>query len=430
MVKMRTPPKPYESMSNTPAMTTTIAKTDVIIGLDVGKTHHYAYIIDRNAQRCYQGKVNQTEQALRKLYTKARRYGDTVMLVVDQPNNIGAFAVAVARDMGLELAYLTGSRMRYASRLHAGNSKTDPKDAQVIAHTALQMPETLQPLSTTPDEVEQLTVIGGHITDLIKTRTEYINRIRVMLLSTCPGLEQLLKGPALTTNWALAMLSHYPTPQAIIRAGVTRLTKFFEKHSPTMRNKQDKAQLIIDTLKQQTVIMPATDTMWISIKNNIALIHDLNATIQDLEQQAATIAQQLPEYEILQSMPGIGPRTAQTILTCVGDLRTFDTPAQFASYAGICPVTRQSGTSIKGEHVNRGGNKKLKNALWYSAFASIKTHERSRSYYQAKRDAGKRHNAAIMCLARRRANVIFAMLKNHTFYDDNYRATGHTPQHT
>ena len=50
--------------------------------------------------------------------------------------------------------------------------------------------------------------------------------------------------------------------------------------------------------------------------------------------------------------------------------RTFDTGAQLASYAGLAPVTRRSGSSIRGEHVSHSSNKRLKRAMFLSAFAS------------------------------------------------------------
>ena len=63
----------------------------------------------------------------------------------------------------------------------------------------------------------------------------------------------------------------------------------------------------------------------------------------------------------------------------------------------IAPVTRRSGTSIRGEHVARGGNKRLKRALFLSAFASL-SHPPSRAYYDRKRAQGKRHNQALIAL--------------------------------
>ena len=65
------------------------------------------------------------------------------------------------------------------------------------------------------------------------------------------------------------------------------------------------------------------------------------------------------------------------------------TSAQLASYAGLAPVTRRSGSSIRGEHVSHGGNKRLKRAMFFSTFASLRSDPVSRAYYQPKRNQDK-----------------------------------------
>ena len=91
-------------------------------------------------------------------------------------------------------------------------------------------------------------------------------------------------------------------------------------------------------------------------------------------------------------------------------------PDRRGSYAGIAPVTRRSGTSIRGEFPARSGNKRLKNALFYSTWVASHSDPISKAYYDRKRAEGKRHNTAVIFLARRRCNVIFAMLQHSTYY--------------
>ncbi len=79
------------------------------------------------------------------------------------------------------------------------------------------------------------------------------------------------------------------------------------------------------------------------------------------------------------------------------------------------PPSRSSGSSIKGEHPARTGNRKLKRAFFLAAFAAL-SDPTSRAYHQRKRDQGKKHNAALICLARRRCDVLFAMLRTKTHY--------------
>lgn len=92
-----------------------------------------------------------------------------------------------------------------------------------------------------------------------------------------------------------------------------------------------------------------------------------------------------------------------------------------AAYAGIAPVTHRSGSSIRGEFPARSGNHKLKRALFLSTFAALHA-PASRAYYDRKRAEGKKHNAALICLSRRRCDVLFAMLRSGELYRCNTAA--------
>ena len=88
-------------------------------------------------------------------------------------------------------------------------------------------------------------------------------------------------------------------------------------------------------------------------------------------------------------MPAIGVPAAAVLAGRDPGQGPPDTGAQLASYAGLAPVTRRSGSSIRGEHVSHGGNKRLKRAMFPSAFASLRSDPVSQAYYQRKRDQGK-----------------------------------------
>jgi len=118
-------------------------------------------------------------------------------------------------------------------------------------------------------------------------------------------------------------------------------------------------------------------------------------------------------------MPGVGFRTAARIITEVSG-KQFASAAHLAAYAGLAPVTRRSGTSIRGEHGARGGNKRLKRVLYLSAFAALRDPV-SRTYYDRKRAERKSHQQALLALARRRCDVLFAMLRDGTTYDNRHR---------
>ncbi|CAM5569127.1 IS110 family transposase [Streptomyces hirsutus] len=100
----------------------------------------------------------------------------------------------------------------------------------------------------------------------------------------------------------------------------------------------------------------------------------------------------------------------------VGDGSSFPSAAHLASYADLAPATRSSGASIHGEHAPRSGNRRLKRAMFLSAFAA--QHDpASRTYYDRCRARGKTHTQALLRLARHCISVLFAMLRDGTFHE-------------
>jgi transposase len=173
---------------------------------------------------------------------------------------------------------------------------------------------------------------------------------------------------------------------------------------------------VFDALDEQTVIVPGTGTLDLvlpSLARSLAAVH---AQRNALEAQIETLLAAHPLSPVLTSMPGVGVRTAAVLLVTIGDGAAFPTAAHLASYAGLAPATKTSGTSIHGEHAPRTGNRQLKRAMFLSAFAAL--HDpASRTYYDKSRDRGKTHTQALLRLARHRISVLFAMLRDGTLYE-------------
>ena len=90
-----------------------------------------------------------------------------------------------------------------------------------------------------------------------------------------------------------------------------------------------------------------------------------------------------------------------------GNLARFRSADALASAAGMAPVLRQSGRMRFLRRPN-GGNKGLKRIFYQAAFCSL-SHDDSRTFYDRKRREGKRHHTAVIALARRRVNVLWAV---------------------
>ena len=111
-----------------------------VLGLDVGKSSHWACLIDRDGEVLASAPVRNREAELDALFASAP---DGTLVAVDQFRNIGSLAVRRARAAGLGVAHLPGLAASRAAGLFAGEAKTDERDAAVIARTALGVPDSL-----------------------------------------------------------------------------------------------------------------------------------------------------------------------------------------------------------------------------------------------------------------------------------------------
>ncbi len=233
-----------------------------------------------------------------------------------------------------------------------------------------------------------------------------------LLTSVHPALERVL-GPRVAHPAVLEILSRCGGPEGIRAAGRRKLTTIATKHAPRMGGRL--VEEILAALPAQTVIVPGTKAAETVLPK---LADSLKAVLLQRKQIAEDIERMFDDHplaKVATSMPGVGVRTGARILLEVGDGTAFATAGHLASYAGIAPITHRSGSSIRGEHPARSGNHKLKRALFLSAFAAL--HDpASRAYYTRKRAEGKKHNAALICLARRRCDVLYAMLHSKQPY--------------
>ncbi|CAB0520896.1 transposase [Corynebacterium diphtheriae] len=194
-----------------------------VIGMDVGKYFHHACVLDPQGRQVLSKRINQHEGSLRKLLGKFLANDAEVLVVVDQPNNIGRLTVAVAQAMGADVRYLPGLAMRQLSRIHVGNSKTDVRDAYVIAHAGLNLPDALRSVDRVEDVFLQLKVPNGIDENLARAYTDLgfpvviacvDDGVAVSLGSACRDSLSAAAVAALNEAWAF-----YPERQRVRSAG-------------------------------------------------------------------------------------------------------------------------------------------------------------------------------------------------------------------
>lgn len=152
-------------------------------------------------------------------------------------------------------------------------------------------------------------------------------------------------------------------------------------------------------------------------------IDHFNAEIESVDSQIELIIQSVPSwninYNLMQTIKGIGPVLAKYIIVYTENFILFDDPRKFACFAGIAPFEYSSGTSVKGRtRVHYLGNKHLKSLLNTAAMAVIQINGEYKTYYNRRTADGKNKMSTLNIIRNKILFRVFAVVKRGTPYVD------------
>lgn len=155
-------------------------------------------------------------------------------------------------------------------------------------------------------------------------------------------------------------------------------------------------------------------------------ITGLKKSIVEIEQQIVLVIKSdlsiNTNYNLLLSVPGIGPVTATYILCCTNNFANKASGKQLACYAGLAPFSDTSGSSLKGRNkVHKMSNKELKALLHMGALSAIKNYQEFRNYYDRKVNEGKHHNSVLNAVCNKIVLRVAAVVNNQKIYVENYK---------
>ncbi|MBA3424654.1 MAG: IS110 family transposase [Rubrobacter sp.] len=379
-------------------------------GIDAGKEIHWAHVLDASGAPLLSRRVENDEADLSELIEEVLALAEEVLWAVDQPGGSAALLLALLWEREQKVVYLPGLAVDRARDAYPGESKTDARDAHVIADQA-RMRANLGELAPTEGDLAEMQLLLARRRDLITDQTRSISRLRDALLSLFPALERALD---FNNKGALTLVARYQTPAAIRRVGLSRLTTFLKNRS--VKGAEGIASKALSAAKAQRATLPAQSVA-------ASIVAELAGEVLALKERIGTLDRELqqrffarPEARILASLPGMGPVLGSEFLVSVGDLCAFESADRLAAYAGLVPAAHDSGKRVGNDRRMRGGNKVLKRVFYQSAFASLRSSPESRAFYDRKRREGKRHTQSLIALARRRVNVLWAMLRDGTTF--------------
>jgi transposase len=389
----------------------------VCAGVDVGKEHHWVCVVDDNGSVMLSRRLANDEQPIRELVAEIEQLADEVSWTVDLTTVYAALLLTVLADAGKPVRYLAGRAVWQASAVYrGGEGKTDAKDARVIADQSRMRGADLPVLHPDDNLVTELRMLTSHRADLVADRTRTINRLRQQITAVCPALERAAQ-PTQDRGWVV-LLTRYQRPKAIRQSGVSRLTKMLDDAG--VRNAATIATAAVAAAKSQTVRLPGEEVAAGLVAELAGEVIALDDRIKTTDADIEGRFRNHPLAEVITSMPGMSFRLGAEFLAAVGDPALIGSPDQLASWAGLAPVSRDSGKRTGRLHSPQRYSRRLRRVMYMSALTAVRCDPASKAYYQRKRDEGKRPIPATICLARRRINVLYALIRdNRTWQPDS-----------
>lgn len=130
---------------------------------------------------------------------------------------------------------------------------------------------------------------------------------------------------------------------------------------------------------------------------------------------------QQSQLTLLQSIPGIGLKTALFLIVITDGFKRFETASQLCSYVGITPTIRESGSSVRGRsRISKVGNRKLRNLLFLCSFSACTQNKACREIYERLVNKGKSKKLALIAVSNKLLKQSFAIAKSGNSYDETH----------
>jgi len=224
---------------------------------------------------------------------------------------------------------------------------------------------------------------------------------------------------SLDSKSSMAFFTKYPSPDKLADTTAEALAHFLWEHSSGVLQMK-RAMEILETIDKTNIPSKTHE-----IRNMIVLatIRQLQYNMNELESIEADLAIVYKSFNVtLTSISGLDIVSASQLLSCIGDIRKFSTPAKLARYAGIAPVSHASGKKDM-RFANQRGNRELNSIIYNLAVRLTIVYKGGKmqnpfmyGYYQRKISEGKTKRQALKCVQRRLVNIIWTMLSKGEDY--------------
>jgi transposase len=396
---------------------TNIAQTKrVLVAIDISKARHEVLVAVPGKKRRRRLTVLNQLEDFNRLIAMLSDYGCPVRVAFEATGNYHRALACHLAAAGFEMKLVSSVALaRTREALHNSWDKNDPKDAQVILHMMEIGNERFyhDPLMRGTNDIQELSKTHDIVS---KSKTELWHRVLTHYLPLYfPEAARFHRSSR--SDWFFAFLERYPSPHLIPAMGKDA---FIADAWSVVGRKVSKERLLADiyeTAKSSVGLPVDPDSDAIRMfRLVLAEGRSLIAQRNQIEDRAVSLLKDHPDYQLLTSIPGIGPINALTILAEAGDLRRFGHHRQFLKFCGMGLATIRSGTFRGQTKLSKYGNARLRCTLWMAGQVAILQRANSFRDKFERYISKDRHNThlrrkAYTAIAAKMARTVHAVVK-------------------
>lgn len=371
------------------------------LGIDVAVRAAHQGTLARDGAMLWRGRKFYTRtRDLERLWSDLELADPGELTVVVEPTRNAWIVLAEwFRRRGARVVMVPTTQSADLRKYYSKHTKNDRIDSELLARLPLLHPEGLREYSGQGP--------ADPLRRLVKQRATMVKR-RVAVYARLDALVELL-GPAwyevLGSNYgiaALEFLARYADPNAVIRLGQGRLSRFLIARSRGAWRCQHAAELIA-AAKESLVLWGPTGMDFAELADDIA--HEaeqalfLTRQIKQIDERVANLYAEADPAGIVASAPGVGPVISAVIAGRIGDPHRFTSLAAIRAYTGLVPKVSQSGMTKVESSITKAGDPLLREMLCTAADQARKIDPQIAAKYQRLMAGDRHHDSAICHLA-------------------------------
>ena len=313
--------------------------------------------------------VAHTAESLNRLAGTLNDLGDGVRIVMEHTGRYYESVAQFLHGAGFFVSALNPLLIKEYGDGRLRGVKTDKTDAVKIARFALDNWEELRQYTPMDAIRYQLKTLNRQYQLASKNRTACANNLIALLEQSFPGIRSLFDSPVrsdgsqkwvdfVDTFWHLDCVARLS-----LNAFNERYLKWCSRHGYNFS--EAKAAQIHAHARQRIALVPKSDTTKLLVREAVAQLNVVSRTVEVYRAEMNRLASQLPEYETVMAMFGVGKSVGPQLMAEIGDLRRFTHQKSLVAFAGTDPGKNQSGDKdARSNRTSKRGSPYLRKTLF------------------------------------------------------------------